>query len=105
MISARQIAHQHRGYRVRWQRFGVVLLLCAVLIACICIVLTQLRPAQAASPLTEVVVDRGDTLWGLASDYCRSDRDLRITVAEIIRINNLASAELQPGQVLLLPGR
>lgn len=105
MISARPAAHQHRAYHIRWQRFGVVLLLCAVLIACVCIVLTQLRPAQAASPLTEVIVERGDTLWGLASSYCRSDRDLRIIVAEIIRINELASAELQPGQVLLLPGR
>lgn len=105
MISTQTVPKPRRVRRIRWQRFGLVLVLCAVLIACLFVVLSQLRPARAAGPLVEITVATGDTLWGLAQRYADPGRDLRASVAEIIRINQLATAELQPGQVLLLPGR
>ncbi|MFC4561192.1 LysM peptidoglycan-binding domain-containing protein [Nocardiopsis mangrovi] len=49
-----------------------------------------------------VVVRDGDTLWGIA-ERVRPGDDPRRTVHEIVRINELPSSELEPGQELVLP--
>ncbi|MGO2658908.1 LysM peptidoglycan-binding domain-containing protein [Mycetocola reblochoni] len=49
-----------------------------------------------------VTVQQGDTLWGIVSDFPRA-QDPRDSVAEFINLNNLATAELQPGQRLAVP--
>ena len=49
-----------------------------------------------------VVVESGDTLWSIASSV-GGDADVRAVVDEIQRLNGLESADLVPGQVLLLP--
>lgn len=51
---------------------------------------------------TRVVVQPGDTLWTMAHRLAPS-RDPRDVVAQIRRLNHLASAQLQAGQTLLLP--
>jgi len=49
-----------------------------------------------------VVVKEGDTLWGLAEKY-GPDQDIRKTVYEIKKINNLTGKYLKPGQLLIIP--
>ena len=44
----------------------------------------------------------GQTLWEIASDL-ETGRDLRAVIAEIQSLNNLATADIRPGQVLVLP--
>ena len=51
---------------------------------------------------SSVVVESGDTLWSIASSL-DSDTDVRSMIDEIQRLNGLESADLVPGQVLLLP--
>jgi nucleoid-associated protein YgaU len=51
---------------------------------------------------SSVVVESGDTLWSIA-DALGGDADVRATIDEIQRLNGLESADLVPGQVLLLP--
>ncbi|MGE5561281.1 MAG: LysM peptidoglycan-binding domain-containing protein [Chloroflexota bacterium] len=96
-------------YRIRGNRFGrlvTALFLCAACLGSLAMITApHLRPAAASPRLLEVTVDTGDTLWGLASRYSPTTKDIRSTVSEILRINRLASAELQPGQVILVPGR
>lgn len=64
-------------------------------------------PAAATSevvttPYETITVQQGESLWGIASSIA-GDRDVRVVVADIVRMNALTSESLQPGQRLLLP--
>ncbi|WP_350346980.1 LysM peptidoglycan-binding domain-containing protein [Agromyces sp. G08B096] len=56
----------------------------------------------AAASLETVTVGHGDTLWELAVSLA-PDEDPREVIADILRINDLDSAVVQPGQELALP--
>lgn len=52
----------------------------------------------------QIVVESGDTLWNIASDYGPQGQDLRKVVNEISKVNELsANSSIQPGQLLLVP--
>ena len=52
----------------------------------------------------EVSVKKGDTLWTLAKRHGNKGQDIRVTVAEIRRINQIGKKEfIYPGQSLLIP--
>jgi hypothetical protein len=59
--------------------------------------------ARAPVITVEHRVSHGDTLWDLASTFTGPEDDLRAGVDLIKELNGLASSELLPGQVLLLP--
>lgn len=61
---------------------------------------TPTAEARAASAIT-VVVDPGDTLWGIARELA-PDADPRPLVAELAEL--AGGTALQPGQVLVVPG-
>ncbi|SFF09579.1 LysM domain-containing protein [Paenibacillus catalpae] len=50
-----------------------------------------------------VVVSAGDTLWGIADRFVDNSKDIRQYIYKIKQRNQLRSAELQPGQVLIIP--
>jgi LysM repeat protein len=50
-----------------------------------------------------VVVQPGDTLWGIAAARYPSD-DVRVRIDEIERLNGLHSPQIDVGEVLQLPG-
>jgi LysM repeat protein len=59
----------------------------------------------AQTPLPAPVLHRvvsGETLWEIASAL-ETGGDLRGVIAEIQLLNDLATADIQPGQVLVLP--
>lgn len=47
-------------------------------------------------------VEKGDTLWEIASDYSR-DSDIREYIYSIKKLNKLSGDIIYEGQVLLLP--
>ena len=53
-------------------------------------------------PTRVVMVDEGDTLWGIASEVT-TDGDVRAMVDRIERLNALDSAMVQAGQKLRVP--
>ena len=52
--------------------------------------------------VTSVVVEPGDSLWSIAAAL-ESDGDVRAVVDQIQELNDLAGADLVPGQILKLP--
>ena len=57
---------------------------------------------SASATLDTVTVQGGDTLWSIAESITTT-RDVRDVVIEIIRLNALDGATVQPGQHLVLP--
>ena len=53
--------------------------------------------------VTTVVVQPGDTLWGIAAAQYPGD-DVRVRIDEIERLNGLHSPQIDAGEVLQLPG-
>lgn len=51
----------------------------------------------------QVKVMYGDSLWSIADEATPEHRDLRKTMYDIIKHNNLESEILRPGQILEVP--
>jgi hypothetical protein len=56
----------------------------------------------ASQTFDYVTVQAGETLWGLAEEIAPS-ADPRDVIADIVSLNQLPSAEVQPGQRLAVP--
>lgn len=85
---------------------GIALLVLLAAIFCLGLAFgSKASGADSAPPAVEhptVVVQPGQTLWGIARSVA-PQRDPRNTIAEIRRLNALPTAEISSGQVLRLP--
>lgn len=50
-----------------------------------------------------ITVQPGDTLWQIAAVYGDERRDIRDVIYHIKRQNHLSTADIYPGQVLIIP--
>jgi hypothetical protein len=57
---------------------------------------------SASQTFDYVTVQAGETLWGLAEEIAPS-ADPRDVIADIVSLNQLPSADVQPGQKLAVP--
>ncbi len=62
----------------------------------------QATDESSAAKFDYVTVSTGTTLWGLAQVHA-GDQEPREWIAELVRLNALHDATLQPGQQLALP--
>lgn len=53
--------------------------------------------------IKKITVSKGDTLWSIAKSNYSTSGDIRRYVYHIKKFNKLATAEIHPGQVLLMP--
>lgn len=92
---------QHRRWNPRkFSIFvGLIIFSCTIILG-----LGSMSPTQAADKKTykQVIVENGDTLWGLAVRYVPGN-DPRMVIDEIINVNELNNATISPGQVLDIP--
>ena len=49
------------------------------------------------------LIENGDTLWAIASEYSDEEKDIRACVSEIKRLNNLSGDTIHVGHYLLVP--
>ena len=82
--------------RIRWDR--------VIAVAMIPVVLAGLYFAVTREPIeyydTTVLVQEGDTLWGIAKDAVGEEVDVRDVVRHIILNNNLKNGAIHPGMQL-----
>src|SRR3712207_5305685 len=100
----------HSGGELRLTRRGrvvVVLLFLAVLMGAVLALGGYSAATDArgpAQPHRTVVVEEGDTLWGIASEVAGSG-DVREVVHELQELNALPGPELVEGQRIAVPAR
>ena len=102
--------HHSSDTHLRLTRRGRLLVL-VTLVAVLFGAFSLGRAATQAAPVggepttpavTLAIVQPGESLWSLARRIA-PDNDPRDVVAQIRRLNDLSSSELQPGQQLVLP--
>ncbi|MDD2220955.1 MAG: LysM peptidoglycan-binding domain-containing protein [Clostridia bacterium] len=86
-------------------------ILCLLLI-CGCAVLFNILSSESASASEEysaqaavsVIVDQGDSLWGLIKEYNPNyNGDMRKMVREVKELNGLGSVAIYPGDIIVIP--
>ena len=60
--------------------------------------------STSSQPLQKVTVVGGETLWGLANEIAPKS-DPRDVIANIMSVNRLTTADIQPGEQLLIPSQ
>lgn len=50
-----------------------------------------------------VYVNSGDTLWSISRKFVSQDMDIRQYIDNVIKLNNLESVIIKPGQLLYMP--
>lgn len=60
-------------------------------------------PAEASLNEHVVTVHTGDTLWDIAKNYADGKDDIRYIIYSIKDRNGLKSADIKPGQKLIIP--
>lgn len=58
---------------------------------------------KAENTYTKVTIYKGDTLWKIAKEYGPKNQDIRKTIYEIKKLNNLNTSILIPGEQLIIP--
>lgn len=64
---------------------------------------TSINSSPKAVVQDQVVIQRGDTLWDVASTHKKGNENIRSYVDKLKTINHLTTSSLKEGQVLLLP--
>lgn len=59
--------------------------------------------SKDAVSYTTICVEAGDTLWNLARTYGPKNQDVRMTVYQICKLNNVSAETLQAGQYITIP--
>lgn len=106
---ARTYARPARRSNVRLTQRGRVAAFTASVVALMFIVMATGQVADAAGAADQpalapssVVVQAGDTLWGIAQEVAPGN-DPRAVVGQIRELNDLGTRSIVPGQTLVLP--
>jgi LysM repeat protein len=91
--SRRKAPLEHIG---RWS-------LVLVAVAALALGLSKVALGETPPVISTVVVQPGDTLWGIAAGRYPGD-DIRVRIDEIERLNGLHGPQIAVGEVLQLPG-
>lgn len=88
--------------RIRFTLFVVLVILFVTTFANFAL---GLNTADSATYVeyTEVKVMSGDTLWSIAGAYMDDNSDIRESVYQLCKINDINASQLQAGMTLLVP--
>ncbi len=84
--------------------FAALLMISAFLLGVACAVLIVAGSEAMKLESVEVKVCEGDTLWTIADTYTDNTVDVRRAIYEIQEYNELDTAEIHPGEIIIIPG-
>ena len=91
-----EVKRRKKRTHIRWDR--------VIAVAMIPVVLAGIYFAVAQEPIqyedTTVIVQEGDTLWGIAKEAVGEEVDVRDVIRHMILNNNLKDGVIHPGMTL-----
>lgn len=75
-----------------------------LLAVCVSFAWFQLDRLSTEEEYVEIVINEGDTLWGLAADYSEQ-MSVDHWISEVRQLNGLAADEIKTGESLRLPAK
>ena len=84
--------------------FAALLMISAFLLGVTCAKVTGANTEIMKLESVEVKVCEGDTLWTIADTYTNNTVDVRRAIYEIQEYNELDTAEIHPGEIIIIPG-
>lgn len=90
-----------KSNRIRIVKSRMLILITALAIMSIPLIV-KAKGTQESQYIT-IVVRSGDTLWDIASEYTDNNKDVRETIYNIKKTNNMDDVIIVPGQELLIP--
>jgi LysM repeat protein len=84
-------------------RVAVLLTTVALVVVLLLANAVSARAPEAPAAFETHRVESGDTLWDIAAHHTAPGDDVRNTVFDIKRANDLADSVIVPGQVLRIP--
>ncbi len=105
-LHVREDVKMKKKYRIK-SKFRFILFLTVVLIALFSFAGTAFGMTDSEcltkDSYTQVLIQSGDTLWDLASQFGPTDQDTRAVIYEICQINDISADQIYPGQTILIP--
>ena len=95
-----------RRYRVVNRfRFTVFVTLMIILLTTVMNFALGLNTADSLTYVEymDLEIMSGDTLWSIAETYMSDSIDIRVSVHELCRINNISADQLQAGMTIQVP--
>ena len=74
-----------------------------IAIIAVAVVVSGMRKPSKAEVYREYVVSSGDTLWEIAEEITPEERDLRYTILDIEKKNNIEDGMIYVGQHIEIP--
>ena len=88
---------KRKNFKIYWDRVAMVAMVPVVALG----LYNAVFPGNVVEYETRTVtVSKDDTLWGIAKDAVGETEDVRQTVQEIIKNNNLKDGTIHPGMTL-----
>ncbi len=84
-------------------RFLLFLTIPAVIIFTILLSIKVNAKNESDMDLKSVYVESGDTLWNISEEYAPDNMDIRCYIDSIIKLNDLKTVMIKPGQMLNMP--
>lgn len=95
--------HKRRVKLLNKKRFMTVILTFIIVVLASVSVFISASSLDTATTYKSFIVQRGDTLWSIASEYSPEDMDIREYINEIEKVNPISNSFLAEGQELRLP--
>lgn len=93
-----------KNYRVVNRRRFIMIVIILMMVAAAPVTFIKAF-ANTENDNISIVVNEGDTLWEISKNYMPKDQDIRKSIYEIEKLNDLNSCNIKPGQVLMIPTR
>lgn len=66
-------------------------------------ILANNKKQEDSIKFKEIQIEYGDTIWDIAKNNISKGEDIRDYIYEIRKINNLDTANIYPGKIILVP--
>ncbi|NLJ97486.1 MAG: LysM peptidoglycan-binding domain-containing protein [Clostridiales bacterium] len=102
--SVRELSNQRIRKKLKWIGIGVLLIVIIFTVFLTTKTVTAKREIDRVKQVTSIQIQKGDTLWSIASRYISDEyKDMNEYIEEIMHSNGLVSEDINAGKYIIIP--